>query len=128
MRLPWRCCFWLLLAPPALLAQEGHPLTGTWIGDYGFPGGPRTHVTVVMNWDGKKVTGMVNPGPDAVPLDDISIDYATWSVRIQVQNAAAGGTPIIAEGKLEDLASPHRSIRGTFRQGTQTGDFRLTRD
>lgn len=119
-------CFSLLVAPAALLAQEGHPLTGTWIGDYGFPGGPRTHVTVVMNWDGKKVSGIVNPGPNAVPLEDVFIDFATWTVRMQVQ--AADGTAIIAEGKLEDLASAHRSIRGTFRQGAQTGDFRLTRD
>jgi hypothetical protein len=116
-----------MLAPAALLAQEAHPLTGTWTGDYGVPGGPRTHVTVIMNWDGKKVTGIVNPGPNSVPLGDVSIDFATWTVRIEV-HAASNATAIIAEGKLEDLASAHRSIRGTFRQGAQSGDFRLTRD
>jgi hypothetical protein len=109
-----------LLLPP-VLAQEGHPLSGTWAGDWGQAGGPRTHITLVMNWDGKAVTGLINPGPDAVPLTGVSVDWPTWTVRIDAKG-------ITAEGKLEDVGSPHRRLAGTWTQGGAKGEFRLTRD
>jgi hypothetical protein len=115
------------LALAALLwAQEGHPLTGTWSGDWGPPGGPRTHVTIVMNWDGKAVTGVINPGPEAIKLAAATIDFSNWSVRLEAEDKQGGR--IVGEGRIEDLASPHRSIRGTFVQGTMQGDFKITRD
>ena len=46
-------------------AQQGHPLTGTWNGDWGANPSQRTPVTLVMTWDGKDVKGIVNPGPDS---------------------------------------------------------------
>jgi hypothetical protein len=50
-------------------AQEGHPLKGSWIGTWT---GNKTHgndVVVVMNWDGKAISGMINPGTDNIPSD-----------------------------------------------------------
>ena len=79
-----------------------------------------------MNWDGKAVTGIINPGPDAIPIDGVSIDFSNWSVRIEAN--AKSSTPIVAEGRIEDLASAHRSIRGTWRQGDSQGEFHITRD
>ena len=56
-------------------AQEGHPLKGTWYGDFGSaPTGPRRDLTVVMDWDGKTITGTVNPGKNAVPLKTATLD------------------------------------------------------
>ena len=101
--------------------QEGHPLTGTWAGDWGPPGAPRTHITMVMNWDGKVVTGVINPGPDAISLTAVSVDWGTWTVRLEAKGVAA-------EGKLEDIGSYHRRIVGTWSQGGAKGDFKLTRD
>jgi hypothetical protein len=50
-------------------AQEGHPLHGTWYGDFGStPTGPRRDLTVVLKWDGTAITGTVNPGKNAVPI------------------------------------------------------------
>src|SRR5215468_9183460 len=49
-----------LLAVPAL-AQFGHPLKGTWSGDWGASKDSRTHVVLEMNWDGKQITGNINP-------------------------------------------------------------------
>ena len=102
-------------------AQEGHPLTGTWAGDWGPPGAARTHITMVMNWDGKSVTGLINPGPDAIPLTGVSVDWGTWSVRIEAKG-------ISAEGRLEDIGSYHRRIVGTWNQGGTKGDLKLTRE
>ena len=110
-----------------LLAQEGHPLTGTWAGDWGPAGGERTHITVVMNWDGKVITGLLNPGPDQAPLKSIALDPATWTVRLEAEGKDAAGR-VTAEGKLEDIASYHRTITGTWTQGTTKGTFKLTRD
>ena len=101
--------------------QEGHPLTGTWAGDWGPAGAQRTHITMVMEWDGKTVTGLINPGPDAIRLSAVSVDWATWTVRIEAKGVAA-------EGRLEDIGSYHRRIVGTWAQGGAKGDFKLTRD
>jgi hypothetical protein len=114
----------------ALHAQEGHPLTGTWTGDWGAAGADRTHVTVVMNWEGKAITGLLNPGPDQAPLTSVTLDPPTWTVRIEADAKDASGRTghVSAEGKLEDIASYHRTITGTWTQGTAKGTFKLTRD
>ncbi len=65
---------WLLTT--ALFAQQGHPLTGTWSGDWGASATERTKVTFVMDWDGKNVTGQINPGPDSIPLSSVYVDPA----------------------------------------------------
>ena len=71
-------------------AQEGHPLTGTWTGDWGPSATQRNHVTIVMNWDGSNVTGTINPGPDSVPIASVAVDLTNWtSIRT---NVAAGAT------------------------------------
>ena len=113
----------------AAAAQEGHPLTGTWSGDWGPGAGQRTHITMVMTWDGKNVSGTINPGPDAIPVDTIALDVTKWTVRFDADaKSASGAVRISAEGQLGDLASSHRTITGTWRQGTAKGDFKLTRD
>src|SRR6187455_3275086 len=67
----------------ALHAQEGHPLTGTWTGDWASTATDRAHITVVMNWEGKAITGILNPGPDQAPLTSVTLDPATWTVHIE---------------------------------------------
>jgi hypothetical protein len=110
-------------------AQEGHPLTGTWSGDWGPGAAQRTHVTMVMAWDGKTISGTINPGPDQVQVSAIALDVTNWTVRFEADGKGASGPVRIAvEGRLDDLASAHRTLTGTWRQGTAKGDFKLTRD
>ncbi len=111
-------------------AQEGYPLSGTWAGDWGPTTTQRTHLTLVMNWDGKTVSGTINPGPDAIPLANVYLDVTNWTVRIEAETKDASGKPvhIAAEGRLEDLSSYHRKIEGTWHQGSAQGSFRITRD
>jgi hypothetical protein len=113
------------------LAQEGHPLTGTWTGDWGPANGPRTHLTLVMSWDGDdKIGGVINPGPDAVPMQTLAVtNFTNWTVRIEAETKDASGSPvrIQADGKIEELGSPRRKMSGTWRQGTVVGDFKVTR-
>jgi hypothetical protein len=125
-------CLSLIAAGFAQLAfaQQGHPLTGTWSGDWGTSPTQRMQVTVVMNWDGKNVTGIINPGPDAVPIGSVYVDVTNWTVRIEADAKDGSGKSvhISAEGRLEDIGSYHRTIKGTIHHGAMTGDFMLTRD
>ncbi len=125
----WVCGLCLSTALLAL-AQEGHPLTGTWAGDCGVTATERSHLTVVMDWDGNNLTGTINPGPDAIPIKSIYLDVATWTVRIQADAKDAAGNPvhIMAEGRIQDLGSPHRKMLGTWSMGAKWGDFTVVRD
>ena len=111
-------------------AQQGHPLSGTWSGEWGVSPTQRTQVTFVMNWDGKKVSGIINPGPDSIPIASVFVDVTNWTIRIEADTKDQSGKPVhvAAEGRLEDIGSYHRTIKGAWHQGAATGDFRLTRD
>ena len=113
----------------AATAQEGHPLTGTWSGDWGPSATSRTHITMVMAWDGKTVTGTINPGPASVPVPTILLDVTNWTIRFEATaKGATAADRIAVEGKIDDLGSPHRTIAGSWRQGAAKGTFKLTRD
>lgn len=121
------CC---AIAATTAFAQEGHPLSGTWTGDWGPRTSTlRTHITLVMSWDGDKVIGVLNPGPDSAAVN-VFVDYATWAVRIDAETKDTAGktVKIEAEGKLEELGSPRRRLAGTWRQGTTAGEFKVTRE
>ncbi len=114
----------VMIAPG--FAQQGYPLSGTWSGDWGPTSTQRHQITLVMNWDGKNVTGLINPGPDSIPIASVYVDVTDWTVRIEADTKDK--VHISAEGKLEDLGSYHRTIKGSWTQGTTKGDFRITRD
>jgi hypothetical protein len=111
-------------------AQYGHPLKGTWSGDWGPNKETRHRLLLELHWDGKAVTGTINPGPNAVPLRTAVLDPSTWSVRLEADGAGPNGTKILylVEGKLENLGSYYRTLSGTWSQGTERGDFRVTRN
>lgn len=113
-----------------LAAQEGHPLTGTWSGDWGATADKRTRITLVMTWDGKSIAGTINPGPEAMTLGRVTVDYAKWTVRIEADGRDSSGTPVrvLADGKIDALGSWHRTLSGTWTQAGAKGTFKLTRD
>ena len=115
------------ISTPAI-AQEGHPLTGSWYGDRG-PESDRSQITLVMSWDGTDVTGILNPGPNTTPVT-VTLDSRNWTVRIEPAGPDAAGNTVqfIAEGTLEDVGSRNRTIAGTWTEGDTSSDFRVTRD
>jgi hypothetical protein len=60
--------FAILALSGTAVAQFGHPLKGSWSGDWGPTKDKRTRILLELHWDGKEVTGTINPGPNAVPL------------------------------------------------------------
>ena len=108
------------------VAQEGHPLVGTWYGDWGPTATQRTQITVVLTWDGKTISGTMDPGPDAMAVKAATLDSTKWAVHFEADTKAA--VHIVAEGKLADIGSHNRTITGTWTQGSTKGDFKLKRD
>ncbi len=115
-----------LILAAAAFAQQGHPLTGTWSGDWGASPTDRHQITFVLNWDGKNVSGVINPGPDAIPISSVYVDVTNWTVRIEADTK--DHQHIAAEGHIENLGSYHRTLNGAWHQGSLNGDFRMTRD
>jgi hypothetical protein len=113
-----------------MLAQEGHPLTGTWHGDYGTSATQRTPVVFLMHWDSKKVEGKINPGANSVPLTAATLDPSKWGVHLEADMKDSAGKPMhmVFDGKLDNVGSYNRTITGTWTSGAQKGDFKLTRD
>jgi len=114
----------------ALVAQEGHPLTGTWHGDYGTSATQRTQMVFLMHWDSKKVEGKVNPGANSIPLKAATLDPSKWAVHLEadMKDSAGKPMPMVFDGKLDNVGSYNRTITGTWTSGAQKGDFKLTRD
>jgi hypothetical protein len=119
----------LMIAAPAL-AQFGHPLKGTWSGDWGATKDNRTHVVLELNWDGKAITGNINPGPKAVPIQKATLDPDTWQVHIEGDGKDAAGQPVhyAIDGKLENIGAYQRILSGTWIQAGKKGDFRVVRN
>jgi hypothetical protein len=126
-------------------AQEGHPLTGTWYGDYGTSSDKRD-LTVTMEWDGRTVTGTINPGPNAAPIKAAALNITPgqpapegqnsttgkppiFHVRIEAElpNAAGKAERIVFEGTIQNPVAGNRTITGTWTQGTARGPFQLRR-
>ena len=120
-----------VLALAALaFAQEGHPLVGTWSGRCGVTAMPCNQVTIVMKWDGKNVSGIINPGPDVIPMKVVTLDSTKWTVHIEADAKDSSGNPIhfLIDGKLDNILSYKRTMTGTWSHGNVKGEFKLTRD
>lgn len=118
-----------ILAAP-VLAQEGHPLTGSWHGSWGPNGGPQHPVLLYMKWDSKNIVGTINPGPNAVPLKVAKLDPENWTVHFEADGKDASGNPahIVIDGRIANLGSYNRTITGTWTEGATKGEFKVTRD
>jgi hypothetical protein len=119
-----------LCVPAVNAAQYGHPLTGSWSGDWGTTKETRNRLLLEFDWDGKSVTGTINPGPNAVPLQKASLDPSTWIVRFEAEAKDPSGKPVryVVEGRLENLGAYNRVLTGTWSQGGVKGDFRVVRN
>jgi len=119
----------LLLAAPAL-AQFGHPLKGTWSGDWGTTKDNRTRILLELHWDGKAITGTINPGPKAVAIKKAELNPDTWGVHVEGEGKDAAGAVVryVIDGKLENIGAYQRILSGTWTEGGKKGDFRLVRN
>src|SRR5215813_6352334 len=62
---------WAVAIP--VFAQYGYPLKGSWSGDWWIVKGKENHILLDFNWDGKTLNGTLNPGPDASPMQKLTL-------------------------------------------------------
>ena len=111
-------------------AQYGHPLKGSWSGDWGADPDNRTRLLLLLDWDGTAITGTINPGPQAVDITTASLDPTTWAIHFEAIGEDDAGEPVayVIDGELQNLGSYNRVITGMWMQGDLTGEFTLTRN
>lgn len=123
----------LVVLPAGAAAQFGHPLKGQWSGEWG-PKEKPNRLLLNLQWDGKEVTGEVNPGSDdAGSITKVTIDYSNikaWKVQMEgtVKDASGKEVPLRIDGVLENLGAYRRLFHGTWMQGGQKGPFLVTRN
>jgi hypothetical protein len=118
-----------LASPAPAGAQEGHPLKGSWIGNWGPSQNHTDDVLILIRWDGKAITGMINPGTDNIPIKNASLTPQGWLVHLEGDGKDKSGKVItyVLDGKIENLGLPHRSIVGTWKTQNEKGNFKITR-
>lgn len=137
-----RICLGLVVVASAVLmtlhaaAQEGHPLAGTWYGDY-TTGTQKTDLTVILKWDGKNITGLINPGPNSKPLTSAVMEITPGKPAPQGEQSTSGVPPVFKarfevdgmtfEGTIKNPVAGNRQLTGTWKRGTQTGTFSIRR-
>jgi len=80
LHLAFLAAFLLVAIPVLTLNAADDPLSGTWTGDWGPSERDRNQATVELKWDGKSLSGTVNPGPNAVELKKATFDPKSGAV------------------------------------------------
>ena len=122
----------MLLAPSGAWAQFGHPLKGQWSGQWGPSDNPK-RLLLDLHWDGKDITGVVNPGEEAAAVKSVTFDYSNpsaWKVKFTAEGKDKSGKPVAisVDGTLENIGAYNKLFHGTWVEGGQKGDFTLTRN
>jgi hypothetical protein len=114
----------LLLTVAAFAQQPAGDLSGTWVGDWGPSPSDRNQVTVELKWDGTALSGTVNPGPNAVPLQKATFDPKTSTVHFEAQAKGHSGQEVHykIDGKLDKT-----TLSGTWNHESRKGDFKVTK-
>jgi hypothetical protein len=107
-------------------AQEGFPLDGTWRGQR--QAGTEAPVTIVMvlEWNGKKVSGLIDPGPRSIQITKAELIPEGWRVNIEAHTSA--GEAISFTGVIGKLGAYDRTIIGTWTQGGRSYPVRMVRE
>jgi len=151
------CLSALLIAATSVTAQEGHPAKGTWVGFWGPTQTVQSRIVLVIDHDGKTMSGVYQPGPNAVPLKVARLDITPgkpavgvargnsgaapqipavlpiFNVHVEMDAKDARGNPvsIVADGTMSNTALANRSITGTWTQtsggNTTKSDFKIVR-
>jgi len=133
----------LALALPAL-AQFGHPLKGSWSGEWRENASTEHRILLEFNWVGKyganpeggTLSGTLNPGPDAAPMKNIKLTPppggvpnadGAWELHFEAEAKDAAGAPVkvVVDGFMENIGAYKRFITGTWQQGNRKGPFKV---
>ena len=110
-------------------AQEGHPVKGSWIGVWEGNDTHGENVLVILDWDGREISGIINPGTHNIEIDSATLNPDGWVVRIEASGQDRDGDAVnyVLEGSIMDLELPNRYIVGTWQSNEGRGDFEIRR-
>jgi hypothetical protein len=111
------------------LAQEGHPIKGSWLGTWESNEVHGDFVLLVLDWDGEEISGIINPGTDNIEITRATLNPDGWVVQIDAtdEDAQGGAVNYQIEGRIENLELPDRSIVGTWKSERGNGAFEVSR-
>ena len=102
--------------------QKADPLTGTWKGDWGPSPTDRNAVILELKWNGKTLTGTVNPGPEAIAVEKASFDPQTMKIHLEATKTSPNFVYVV-DGVVEK-----DKITGSWSRPNRKGDFQVTRE
>jgi len=119
----------LCAAGAPLVAQEGHPLKGSWTGTWEGNTVHGNSVLLVLDWNGKAITGTVNPGTDNMVVKNATLNPEGWVFHFEADGKDKAGAVVTysVDGKIENLAMHNRSIVGTWKSQRGGGAFKISR-
>jgi hypothetical protein len=103
---------------------QGHPVKGTFAGEWGSNANAQDTLLILMDWNGKTITGTVNPGSQGIPITKAELNPDNWTLHIE---GGTGAARVVLDGKFENLTWLSRSLTGTYTRGNQRGTFKITR-
>jgi hypothetical protein len=116
-------CFVCLAVAPLLAQTAADSISGAWSGDWGPTPTHRNDVTVQLKWDGKALTGVVNPGPQAITLQKTSFDPKTGAVHLEADADNHGKlVHYVIDGKVD-----RGTMTGSWIHDNRKGDFKITK-
>jgi hypothetical protein len=119
----------LALAGSMALGQHGHPLQGSWSGNW-TSGGQQGRLLVLLDFGTDQViSGNIIEDSIRTPIKEATLDLDTWTVTLKGDQKEQDGStlPIEIKGTIENLGSiTERAIVGTWHKGSAAGDVRLT--
>ena len=66
-------------------------MKGSWLGTWGPSKVHSNDILVIMNWDGKTITGMINPGTDNIPIKNATLNPEGWVVHLEAEGKDKAG-------------------------------------
>lgn len=116
----------LLCAAAVGHAQEGFPLDGTWRGQRMAGTDAPITIVMVLSWDGKTISGLIDPGPKSIPITKAELIPDGWQVKIEAHSKS--GEAISFTGAIGKLGAYDRTITGTWTEGARSYSVRMVRE
>lgn len=109
-------------------AQEGHPIKGSWIGEWESNDTHGEFILLVLDWDGNEITGIINPGTDNMEITTADLNAEDWSIVLEADGEKDGAdVHYKIEASFENMELASRRLVGTWSSQNGNGDFEISR-
>jgi hypothetical protein len=126
------------------MAQFGHPLKGSWSGEWRENATTNHRILLDFKWEGKygapdggTLSGILNPGTDSAPMTNLKLVPPTggvpnadapWQLHFEadIKNDAGAPVHVVVDGFMENIGAYKRFINGTWQEGSKKGVFKVT--